>query len=211
MKTEFLRADHPVVFKHAVDILKNGGLVAFPTDTVYGLASALFDGDMVERLNVVKGRASERSISTLIASVSEINQVADSFSPTAALLAENFWPGPLTLILPARSGLSVRVAPKGGVGVRVPDSPLAQALLRLSGPLAVTSANRIGQPLPLNASDVLAQLDGLIHLVIDGGEVSGKVPSTIVDCTCPEPELLRAGPLDFETIKAVIARARRVY
>jgi len=197
-----MRADHPVVLEHAVDVLKNGGLIAFPTDTVYGLAANLFDAETVERLNVVKGRASERTIAVMIADLADIGQVVSLMSPIATQLAESFWPGPLTLVLPARPSLSIHVAPKGTVGVRVPDSALALALLKRSGPLAVTSANRYGQPLPLTAQDVQAQLNGLIHLIIDGGEVTGKVPSTIVDCTGLEPELLRAGPIAFDRLKA---------
>ncbi len=203
MKTEILRAEHPVALKHAVDILHNGGLVAFPTDTVYGLAANLFDAETVERLNIVKGRASERTLAAMIADISELNLVVSTISPLARHLAESFWPGALTLILPARQELSQRVAPKGTVGVRIPKSPLALALLRRSGPLAVTSASRSGKPLPMTAQDVLDQLNGVIHLVIDGGHVTGKVPSTIVDCTGPEPDLVREGPITLEQLRAI--------
>ena len=211
MKTEIIRADHPVVLKHAMDVLKNGGLVAFPTDTIYGLAANIFNAETVERLNVVKGRASERTIAAMIADFTEIRQVVSSISPYATRLAENFWPGSLTLVLPARTGLSPYVAPKGTIGVRIPASPLALALLRQSGPLAVTSANRYGQPLPVVAQDVLTQLNGLVHLVIDGGEVSGKIPSTIIDCTGAEPELLRAGPIAFDELKAFLFNTPSIY
>jgi L-threonylcarbamoyladenylate synthase len=197
MKTEVLKAGHPVVLHHAADILQNGGLVAFPTDTVYGLAALPFKAEYVERLYVVKGRNSERAIAVLLGDIDQIGQVAKEFTPSARRLAERFWPGPLTLIVPRLESLPKVLSSGPTIGVRIPDHPVALSLLRLVGPLAVTSANLSGQENANTAEEVLDQLEGRIHLLIDGGTTPGGVPSTVVDCTGPEIRVVREGPLSL--------------
>jgi L-threonylcarbamoyladenylate synthase len=204
MKTEVLGADHPVAFPHAIDILKNGGTVAFPTDTVYGLAALPYDRESVERLFVIKGRNSTRAIAVLIGDPTELDRVAENLNDVARRLADRFWPGPMTIIVPRRSNLPEILSPNPTIGVRIPDHPVALKLLRMAGPLAVTSANLSGHENTNTAQEVLEQLGGRIHLVIDGGRTPGGVPSTVVDCTKPKPSILRPGPISMVDILSVM-------
>jgi len=204
MKTEFLRADHPVALTHAVDVLKNGGLVVFPTDTVYGLAALPDTKECIERLYTVKGRNSTRAIAVLIGNPEELDRVSISSTETALRLAKRFWPGPLTLIVPRHPSLPDALSPQPTIGVRMPDHPVALALLRMTGPLAVTSANLSGQDNANTAQEALAQLKGRVHLVIDGGRTPGGIPSTVVDCTTPELVILRKGPITLEELRTAL-------
>lgn len=201
MRTEVLISDHPSAITHAVDVLKNGGLVAFPTDTVYGLAAPYNNEESIDRLYIVKGRNSSKAISILIGSLSELDLLASHIIHDARKLAETFWPGPLTLVVPRHPDLSHYLAPEQTIGVRVPNHPIALALLNKSGPLAVTSANRSGEQNPLTANDVLSQLEGRIHLVLNGGQTPGGVPSTVIDCTSLEFTILREGPISQKDIQ----------
>jgi L-threonylcarbamoyladenylate synthase len=202
MKTEILRADHPVALDHAVDVLQHGGLVAFPTDTVYGLAALPFKGEAVERLFTAKGRNNTRAIAILIGDITHLKQITPKMSEKAEILAKRFWPGPLTLVVLKHPALPDVLTPDQTVGIRMPDHPVALALLRMIGPLAVTSANLSGQNNTNTAQEVLAQLNGRIHLVLDGGRSPGGVPSTVLDCTGPELIVLRSGPLSLEDLQA---------
>ena len=204
MNTEVIKSDHPVALPHAVDVLNNGGLVAFPTDTVYGLAALPTKVEFIERLYTAKGRESTRAIAILLNSPSELPDVSISPGKTALQLATKFWPGPLTLIVPKHPDLPDILSPNPTIGVRVPDHKLALELLRSAGPLGVTSANISGWKNALTAQEVLQQLDGRIHLVVDGGKSPGSVPSTVVDCTTPHPVILRSGPIDLEAIHRAI-------
>lgn len=204
MKTEIMLADHPVAYLHALDVLKNGGVLAFPTDTVYGLATLPFEEMMVERLYVVKGRNSTKAIAILIGDLADLKQIVHDMPPLASRLAGHFWPGPLTLVLPSLDSLPKNLSPKTTIGVRMPDHPVALTLLRQAGPLAVTSANMSGQGNTKTAQEVLEQLGGRIHLILDGGVTPGGVPSTVVDCTGSEPVILREGPITLDEIKIVL-------
>jgi len=203
MKTESISANHPTAIPHALDVLRNGGLVAFPTDTVYGLAAPVHDVESIERLYVVKGRNNTKAIAVLIGSVSDLDQVTVDLKPTARKVAERFWPGPLTLIVPRHPDLPDVLAPLPTIGVRIPDHPVALALLQAAGPLAVTSANLSGGENTMTAREVYQQLQGRIHLILDGGRTPGGVPSTVVDCTTPEPQILRDGPISLAEIMAL--------
>ncbi len=206
MKTETLRADHPAALAHAVDVLEHGGVVAFPTDTVYGLAALPFKAETVDRLYVVKGRNNQKAIAILIGAIADLSRVTRHMTPLAEKLAESFWPGPMTLIVPSSPALPANLSPTPTVGVRMPDHPVALALLRQSGPLAVTSANLSGGENARTTQEVLAQLDGKIHLILDGGATPGGVPSTVVDCTVSEPKIVRAGPITEEQILKAMMR-----
>src|SRR3990172_7703006 len=144
MKTEILRADHPVALTHAVDVLKNGGLVVFPTDTVYGLAALPDTTECVERLYTVKGRNSTRAIAVLIGNPEELDRVSISSTETALRLAKRFWPGPLTLIVPRHPSLPDALSPQPTIGVRMPDHPVALALLPYAGPPGGPPAHPFG-------------------------------------------------------------------
>ena len=205
MKTEILPANDPSSIPHAVDVLRNGGLVAFPTDTVYGLAAWPFDQYMLERLFVVKGRKHTKAIAVLLGDPDDLEQVADAPNALARNLAERFWPGPITLIVPRDPRLPDIISPAPTLGVRVPNHPVALSLLRSAGPLAVTSANLSGQPNSNTAAEVQAQLEDRVHLILDGGKSPGGVPSTVVDCTGETPTILRPGPITMDDLRTALA------
>ncbi len=204
MNTEVIKSDNPVALPHAVDVLKNGGLVAFPTDTVYGLAAIPSSVESIERLYAVKNRESTQAIAILLSSPAELEEVSVKPGKTAKDLASRFWPGPITLIVPRHPDLPDILSPNSTIGVRVPDHALALDLLRLAGPLGVTSANISGQENTNTAQEVMQQLNGRIHLVIDGGKSPGSIPSPVVDCTTPDPVILRAGPINLDDIHEAI-------
>jgi len=205
MKTEFLNSGDPDALTYAFEILLAGELVAFPTDTVYGLGALVFDHKAVERIFASKGRSAEKSIPVLLASAEQLARVTVQVPELAAKLADRFWPGPLTLIVPKHPAVPEAVSPTETVGVRVPNHPTTRALLRLSGPLAVTSANLSGHEGPSTAVEVRAQLDGRIALILDGGRTPGGVPSTVVDCMGRELKILRQGPVTQEQIRRILA------
>jgi L-threonylcarbamoyladenylate synthase len=204
MKTEVVLATAEHALRYAADVLRNNGVVAFPTDTVYGVGALVQRAEAVERLYSVKGRSNDKAIAVLVAQAADLREVAASLTPAAQRLAEAFWPGPLTLVVLKHPGLPAAVSSLPTVGVRLPDHPVARRLLELTGPLAVTSANRSGEPNTVTAQAVLAQLDGRLELVVDGGRISGGVPSTVVDCTGPELRLLRAGPITEADLQRVL-------
>lgn len=204
MRTEFLSAEHPAAILHAADVLRNGGLVAFPTDTVYGLASLPFNASFVEQLYTAKGRSNEKAIAILVGDVNQTHLVVSTMGQMATRLAEHFWPGPLTLIVPRLASLPDVLSPYPTIGVRMPDHPVALALLRRIGPLAVTSANRSGEASPTTAAEVRIQLKGRIHLILDGGATPGGIPSTVVDCTTAELAILRPGPISLEMLQEAL-------
>lgn len=208
MKTEVIRADHPVAVDLAVDVLQHKGLIAFPTDTVYGLAALAFDPQTVESLYVVKGRNSTKAIAVLIGKLADLDLVVSGMNQPAKRLAEEFWPGPMTLIVPGNPNLPDNLSPTPNIGVRMPNHPVALNILRRAGPLAVTSANLSGNANTTTAQEVLEQLGGRIHLIVDGGVTPGGVPSTVVDCTGSEPVILRAGPISEEMIRKTWACQR---
>jgi L-threonylcarbamoyladenylate synthase len=204
MKTQIVQADSPNALSLALDILKSGGLVAFPTDTVYGLGALAFDGKAIESLYIAKDRPIEKAIPILIADLEDMEKVGMDISQSAYRLASRFWPGPLTCVIPKKPTLPKAVSATSTVGVRVPDHKVARSLLRAAGPMAVTSANISGQDSPSTAEDVLAQLNSRIPLIIDGGKTPGGVPSTVVDCSAEELKILREGPVKLEELKKAL-------
>ena len=197
MKTRLLQADAPGAVEEAAAALANGELVAFPTDTVYGLASG---HDHVRKLYVAKDRPKEKRIPVLLSDATNLEASA-LVTPAARALAEAFWPGPLTLVL---------VAPRRGtIAFRVPDQAVARRLIAASGGgLPVTSANRSGQPNARTAAEVIAQLEGRIALVLDGGSTTGGVASTIVDCTTDQLKIIREGAISLAQIEAALRHAK---
>jgi L-threonylcarbamoyladenylate synthase len=204
-KTRIIHGSRREAILQALDVLRMGGLVAFPTDTVYGVGALAFDARAVEAIYAAKERPNEKAIPVLLAGPEQLALVSMDLPPQARILADRFWPGAVTLVVPKHPDLPEAVSAGATVGVRVPDHPIALALLRLSGPLAVTSANLSGKPSPLTAMDVLQQLEGRIGLILDGGRVPGGVSSTVVDCTVPEIRVLREGPISERQIRQVLA------
>jgi L-threonylcarbamoyladenylate synthase len=200
MKTEVLSATAPGTIESAMQVLLSGGLVAFPTDTVYGVGALVFDEKAVESIYTAKERPVEKAIPVLIGDTEHLMLVAEEIPTAAARLIARFWPGPLTVLVPKKGSVPQVVSATSTVGVRVPDHEVARVLLRLAGPMAVTSANRSSQPSPTTAQEVLAQLDGRIAMIVDGGRTPGGVPSTLVDCTGDEIQILREGPISREDL-----------
>lgn len=204
MKTLLISAEAADALEHALETLRTGGLVAFPTDTVYGLGALAFDAAAVECIYTAKGRSLEKAIPILLGDPDDLGKVAAEVGEMALKLAARFWPGPLTLVVPKHLSIPEAVSPLPTVAVRVPGHPVARALLRLTGPLAVTSANLSGQAGPSTAQEVLVQLGGRIPLILDGGRTPGGLPSTVVNCVGSEPQVLREGPITLEQINSVL-------
>ena len=204
MQTEIISAELPNAIQHALDVLQNGGLVAFPTDTVYGLAAPVLSVPSIERLYVVKGRSSTKAIAVLLGTPDDLSQVAAEVDAQTRKIAQAFWPGPLTLIVPRHPRLPELLAPLPTIGVRIPDHPVALALLQAAGPLAVTSANISGGKNTQTARQVYKQLKGRVHLILDGGKTPGGIPSTVVDCTSETLKILREGPITQKQMDALL-------
>ena len=204
MNTQIIPANSNLAIQEALKVLCEGGLVAFPTDTVYGLGVLAFNGEAVEAIYIAKDRPAEKAIPILLGDLDDLPKVISSLPPMAAKLASRFWPGPLTLIVPKNPNLPEAVSATDTVAVRVPDHEVARAILRTAGPMAVTSANISGQPSPVTADEVFAQLGGRIELIINGGKTPGGLPSTLADCTGDEPVILREGPISMRELLSML-------
>jgi L-threonylcarbamoyladenylate synthase len=197
---------HSSLIARAAALLKAGELVAFPTDTVYGVGAVVWDAAAVGKLYMAKLRSLEKAIPVLLADPADVTLVAHGLPPVVMRIAQHFWPGPLTLVVPRDERVPDEVTAGGDtVAVRVPDHDLARALIRAAGaPLATTSANLSGQTSPVTAQEVAAQLGERIALIFDGGRCPGGIPSTILDLTQPQPRILRPGPISLEQILNVL-------
>lgn len=193
----------------AVRILSAGGLVAFPTDTVYGVGAHALQPQAVDKIYAAKIRPQDKAIPLLLATPDDLSLVAESVPSVAHLLAEEFWPGGLTLVLRKRAVVSGAVSPSPTVAVRVPDHPVTQTLIAaLGAPLAATSANLAGNPSPITAQEVVGELAGRIELILDGGPCPGGIPSTVLDLTTDPPIILRSGAIAEEDLRAMLPSLR---
>ena len=192
----------------AVSALNRGCLVAFPTDTVYGLAAKYDDFQAVRRLYSVKERPLDKAIPILIGALSDINELAADFPPTARALAETFWPGALTLVVKRHERVPKVVAPSTTVAMRMPAHEWLLTLLQIVGPLAVSSANRSGKSPKLSAGPVRAALGEHIELIIDGGPAPGGKPSTVADCSIYPPVVLRDGPVTTAALLSLALKSK---
>ncbi len=180
--------------REAIQVLQKGGVIAFPTDTVYGLGADAFNPAAVERIYEIKKRPRDLPLPLLLSDASRVAIVAAPVSRFASLLASRFWPGGLTLVLPKAASLPSYLASGSTVAVRVPNHPISLALIeRLGRPVIGTSANISGQPSILTAGEVRRQMGDRIDLIIDGGECPGGRESTIVDVSGEAPVILRQG------------------
>ena len=188
-----------------LSFLRSGGVIGFPTDTAYGLGADPFNEQAVRRIFDIKGRAESKPILLLVDSVAMAARLA-FLSDTALALAERFWPGPLTMILPARSSVPAAVtAGTGTVGVRWPDTDFAGRLLHAWGqPITATSANRSGEPSCVTAAQVREQLGDSIDALVDGGELPARGGSTLLDLTGTPARLLRKGPIPEYALSDVL-------
>jgi len=190
----------------AARYIRDGEVVAFPTETVYGLGASIFDEAAIRRIFVAKGRPVDNPLIAHIADLAQIDSIAAEIPPAARLLIDRFFPGPLTVILPKQR--EVPLIATGGletIGVRMPDHQVAIDLLRACGvPLVAPSANISGRPSPTTWQAVRSDLDGRIACILQGEPTRVGLESTVVDCTAPIPAILRAGAITFEQLREVI-------
>ena len=194
----------------AVRVLRDGGLVCYPTDTVYGIGAAAGDDAAVRRLFAVKGRPLDKPLPLLLADVSDAARVAE-VTPLAKALAGRFWPGALTIVM--RKAVSYRsLALAGGdtVALRVPDHGLVRRIVRALGePITGTSANRTGTRVSISAAEVAFQMGEMVELIIDGGQSRARLESTVIDITHDKPEIVRDGAVSRGEVEEALGRAVR--
>ena len=200
-----LAPDNPNYRSVASILLREGGVVAFPTDTVYGLGASVYNHAAVSTLFVIKNRSRDQGVPALIASESQLSEVASDVPDAAYALAERFWPGGLTLVLPRNPNVPALVAGHGPtIAVRFPDHPCPQTLVQAVGaPITGTSANRHNGPEPTSAAEVQRQIGNRLSIILDGGDSPASVPSTIVDATQSPPRVLRQGGVSLESLREV--------
>jgi len=206
-------AEHPdpTIIARAAELLRGGRLVAFPTETVYGLGANALDASAVARIYGAKGRPKYNPLIVHLAEIAQIPAVATGWNDTAERLAREFWPGPLTLVLPKTDAVPESVtAGLNTVAVRIPQHPVAHALLGAAGiPVAAPSANRSTQLSPTTGNHVLQSLGDAVDLILDAGPTSVGIESTVVDLTTPFPTLLRPGSISLEELTRVVGRVDR--
>jgi L-threonylcarbamoyladenylate synthase len=192
--------------KEAATVLAGGGLVAFPTETVYGIGANALDSGAVAKVYAAKGRPSDNPMIVHIARASDIGALTPMLTPSIIKLADNFWPGPLTMVLTKKDEVpGVTTGGLDTVAIRLPDHPAAIELIRLAGcPVAAPSANLSGSPSPTRAQDVIADLEGRVDVILAGTDSRVGIESTVVDMTVSPPEILRPGVLTAEMIAAAI-------
>ena len=183
----------------AADTLRSGGVVAFPTDTVYGIGVDPFQPKAIQKLYTIKGRSENKPISILVGSCQDVENIAQNLPKIFFQLVKQFWPGALTLIVEAK-GLPVQITAGGKtVGLRMPNHPIALEVLRcFAGPIATTSANKSNQTPATSKTQIEQQLGGLIDLIIDGGETNAGTSSTVIDLLKTPPKVLRQGEIFVE-------------
>lgn len=203
-KTDLISLNDPAAYEKTAAVIRAGGVVAFPTDTVYGIGVSAFNKKAIEKIYKVKGRSQLKAIPILIGEVEDLDQITSPIPFSIHRIIDTFWPGALTLILPLLPELPDNLSPATTIGLRLPDHDQVRNLLRETGPLAATSANLSGEKSALTADDVLEQLEGRIDLILDGGPVPGGQASTVLDCTQEKLKVLREGPVSLESILRVL-------
>ena len=202
-------APEPDILARVGEILREGGLVAYPTETVYGLAASAFDLGSITRVFDAKGRPHGQPLPVQIAGVAEVEALARDIPQAAQTLIADFFPGPLTLVLWRQPSVSLLITGGGEtVGLRMPDHPVALGVLRaFGGPLVCPSANLTGRRAAMSASDVLEDLDGRIDLVLDGGPTLDRTPSTVLDVTVQPARLIREGKISRAELETYLTIA----
>lgn len=202
------RRPDAAVLENAAALILAGGIVAVPTDTLYGLAADPFSAEAVERVFAAKGRTADRALPLIAADIDQIEDQLGLLPPDGRRLAAAYWPGPLTLLMPRPATMPENVT--GGlahVGVRVPAHAVARGLCRACGrPLTATSANRSGAPASADPDDVVRALGEGVELLLDAGPTPGGMPSTIVNVSGPQVRLVRAGAISWKEVQACLAR-----
>jgi|APSaa5957512622_1039677.scaffolds.fasta_scaffold00946_14 L-threonylcarbamoyladenylate synthase len=204
MKTTILPTSDSNAISTALEFLRAGELVSFPTDTVYGVGTFAFNAEGATKIYAAKQRPPDKALPILLGGLSQIPLVAVDLPESALKLAEHFLPGALTLVVPKHPDIPEEVSSLETVGIRIPDHAFTRALLNAAGPMAVTSANISGQDSPVDAGGVYMQLNGSLPLILDGGRTAGILSSTVIDCTQEEIVILREGPIGLKEIQAVL-------
>lgn len=191
----------------AIAALRAGEVAVYPTETFYGLAADAFAPAALERIFAIKGRDAAKTIALIAHDTRSAFALARDVPPIARRLADAFWPGPLTLVMPARSGIpDALIGPDGGVGVRVSSHPIARALAHgLGRPITATSANRSGEPPARTVVQARAALGDKVKVFVEGGKLIGGAPSTVVQCDRDDWQLLRAGAVSIDQIEAALS------
>ena len=205
MKTKIISSQSKLSLLWVNAALRLSKIVAIPTDTVYGIAVKANRAANIEKLYNVKSREHTKAIPVLLGDIFQLKQITPEVTPDLIKLAKRFWPGPLTIIIPKHPNLPENLSPNPTLGIRIPNHPITLSILKSVGPLAVTSANMSGGADSSSAQEVLDQLDGLIHLIVDGGKTDLGVPSTVVDLTGKEIKILRAGSIEFAEIQEALS------
>lgn len=214
MKTTVLKIDprrpDANVINIAGETIKKGGLVAFPTETVYGLAADAFNELAVRRVYEAKGRPANNPLPVQLADKADISKLVAELPQTAECLIDRFMPGPITIVLRAGPNLPTLVtADTGKVGVRIPDHPVALALIRSAGtPIVAPSANISGQPAPTTAEEVLSYLDGRVEIVLDAGPTNLRIASTVVDATETPVVIVREGSIGADMLSVCLEKGK---
>lgn len=208
-KTESLetRGASAELFSRAVDALKRGEVIVFPTETFYGLGADAFNEAAVEQIISLKGRSPDQTVSIIVADREMLNSVVTHVSPAAQKLMDRFWPGPLTLVLPAKKNLPALLLNRdGGIGVRISSHPLATRLAReLGHPITATSANPSGREPSRTLEEAMGYFSGKLGIFLDGGRLEGKKGSTVMDVSQDKIRIVREGEIPSEELKRILA------
>jgi L-threonylcarbamoyladenylate synthase len=204
--TQVLSIDDPSAISTAKKLIKAGNLIAIPTDTIYGVAGDPFSPAAIRKIYEVKERPQEKALPVLIGDLHQLADLVQSVSFQVRRIAESFWPGALTLVLPKSQRIPPELSPHPTIGIRMPDLDFTLKLLAEIGPLAVTSANISNGPNSTTADEVAAQLGGRIDLILNGGATPGPTASTVLDASGPELYILREGPISLSEINALLGK-----
>lgn len=204
METSVIKQSNPQSEELALEVLQSGGVIAIPTDTVYGIACLVNKRESIRRLYAIKERELVKAIPVLIGTLEQTSNIAAIFPPAAYTLSRHFWPGALTLVVNKHPDLPFELTGYPTVGIRMPDHKWLRSLIQSCGPLAATSANISDQPSLSNAQAVLEELDGRVDLLINGGTCAGGIPSTVIDCTVSPVKVLRIGGISKPSIYRIL-------
>lgn len=209
VKTRYLKAEDLGAIAAAAEMLRQGHLVAFPTDTLYGVGAAAFNAEAIAQLYQVKGRSRLKGIPILLSDYHYLEYVVREIPESASAYCTRYWPGPLTLIMPKHPELPGNMSLNDGVAVRVPDHPVARELIRAAGGMVATSsANRSGQQPACTGAQAMQALSGRVSAVLDAGPCPESMASTIVDCRGETPVIIREGPIPAaELLSAALLRS----
>lgn len=208
-KTQCLKIDEKKpqadIIAHAAALLHRGELVAFPTETVYGLGADAYNSEALRKVFLAKGRPQDKPLLVHVSNLHQVENMVESISAEVRLLIENFWPGPLAIIIPGKPNLPQEICgPNGAIGFRMPAHPAAIALIEQAGPIAAPSANLHGRPSPVEGAHVLQDLNGRIAAVLDAGLTGTGLESTLIDASSKKMVILRRGGIPVEAIEKVL-------